>query len=141
MPAKTYPPLKFKGYREAKGLSYSAGIYCVYACTYNQRGNTVSVSIRKLLYIGEAEDIHMRVKKHERREDWEKKLKHNEDLCFSYALKSNDEDRERIEAALINKHKPPCNDEFTENFPYDKTTIKITGKISKLQLNFTVNKS
>ena len=37
-------------------------------------------------------------------------------------------DWERAEAAMIFKHKPPCNTQFVESFPFDTTTITTSGK-------------
>ena len=86
MAAKSYT-LNFDGYWRApnvSGLPASSGIYCVYACTHNVQKKTVS--IRKLLYIGEAANMKERVPGHERWQDWEHELLRGEELCFSAAL-------------------------------------------------------
>ena len=66
MPARSYS-VDFEGYwTDVNSLPTAAGIYCAYACIDNQ--DTVSLS--KLLYIGETDDIRGiqgRVKNHEKK--------------------------------------------------------------------------
>lgn len=138
MAARSYD-LNFDGYwrpPNISGLPDSSGIYCVYACTHNVQRKTVS--IRKLLYVGEAANVSERVPGHERWQDWELELQHGEELCFSVALISPESDRQRTEAAMIHHHKPPCNVEYAVSFPYDQTTISTSGKNAKLDGKFTV---
>ena len=76
MAAKNYL-LNFDGYwRDVNkdSLPAQSGIYAVYAATYDGIGKTVS--LRRLLYIGESADVRSRVATHERRPDWLKKLSH-----------------------------------------------------------------
>lgn len=81
----------------------------------------------KLLYTGESENVHDRIVNHDRLEDWKKELLGNETLCYSFgAIGSGD--RVRAEAALIFKHKPPMNEEYTHNFPYEDTEMVLTGE-------------
>lgn len=130
--------LSFEGYLRdvnINGLPNVSGIYCVYCCAYNNEKK--NLSIRELIYIGEAKDLNDRISKHEKWEDWKKSLNFGECICFSYA-KIDSTYRERCEAAMINKHKPPFNTEYRYNFPYDDTTIELDGKISLLQANFKV---
>lgn len=135
MTAKTYI-LNFGGYwTEIDSLPTGSGIYCVYAC------NDISdstVLLRRLLYIGEAANVRSRVSGHERWNDWSGYLQAHEKLCFNTALISPRQDRERAEAALINKHKPPCNYEYKNRFPFAKTSIQTKGRNGLLQSNFTV---
>ena len=101
--------LDFDGYwREANkdSIPRQSGIYCVYTCTYNATEHTVS--IKKMLYIGESTNVH---------------------------------DRIRAEAALIFKHKPPMNEEYVNNFPYEDTQMSLSGKTKFLTTNFTVKKT
>lgn len=138
MTAKTYT-LDFEGYWRAPnigGLPANSGIYCVYVCTYNSHNKTVS--LRRLLYIGEAANVRSRVAEHGRWKDWERKLKLGEELCFNAALISPASDRERAEAAMINQHKPPCNVEYVNSFPFDQTAIRTMGKNTLLEASFTV---
>ena len=138
MSAKSYT-LNFDGYwREPNigGLPAKSGIYCVYACTHNESAGTVS--IRELLYIGEAGNVNGRVSEHERWNDWKRRLLYGEQLCFNAALINPTSDRQRAEAAMIHRHKPPCNDEYVNSFPFDETTITTKGKNALLSNQFTV---
>ena len=138
MAAKSYS-LDYDGYWRApniSGLPAQAGIYCVYACVHNVTEKTVT--LRRLLYIGEAENVRNRVAKHERWDDWVRELKAGEELCFNAALISPTADRERAEAAMIHHHKPPCNVEYVNAFPFNTTTVSTRGKNEKLDGHFTV---
>ena len=138
MAARRYS-LSFDGYWRAPNagrLPAKAGIYCVYAGTHDIRGNTVS--LRKLLYIGEAANVRDRVGHHERRPDWARELHLGEVLCFNSALIAPATDRQRAEAAMIYEHKPPCNTEYVDSFPYDQTTISTSGRNALLREHFTV---
>jgi len=130
--------LDFKGYfTRIAGLDSDSGIYCVYACT----DNSSTVSIRKLLYIGESEDIHERVSYHEGRKVWESELQNGEVLCFSNAKISPEANREHAEAAMIYYHKPPCNKEYVNSFPFDHATIQISGMARFLTPLFRVSRT
>ena len=134
--------LDFDGYwREpnAGGLPAKSGIYGVYAGVHNQLANTVTLN--RLLYIGEAADMQGRVANHERRPDWKRHLQSGEVLCFNAALISPDGARQRAEAAMIFKHKPPCNTEYVDSFPFDTTTVAIGGKSVLMQTAFTVTRT
>lgn len=139
MAAKNYS-LDFDGYWRApniSGLPAKSGVYCVYACVHNVSEKTVT--LRRVLYIGEAENIQTRVAGHERWKDWERELKAGEELCFNAALISPAADRQRAEAAMIHQHKPPCNVEYVHAFPFDTTTVATSGKNAKLDSYFTVH--
>lgn len=131
--------LTFAGYwREVNqaGVPANSGIYLVYRCVHNS-DNTVTLN--KLIYIGEAEDAKERIEGHDKKEEWRGKLQSGEQLCFSFAPVSSP-DRERAEAAMIFRHKPECNEEYTDSFPFDRTTINSTGKCEHIQSSFTVNR-
>jgi len=113
-----------------------SGIYCVYACRCNVLAGTVS--FRKLLYIGESEDIRNRVSNHEYKRVWGNELQDNEVLWFSATSISSEKDRKRAEAAMIYHHKPPCNEGHKGSSPFGQTTIKIIGKEPYLGSYFTV---
>jgi len=138
MTAKSYA-LTFDGYWDEpniSGLPATSGIYGVYPCTYNESGRTVSVS--RLLYIGESSDVQGRVAGHEKLPAWKRQLKQGEVLCFNAAPISPTADRERAEAAMIFKHKPPCNTEYVDYFPFDTTTVTTSGKNALMHAFFTV---
>ena len=139
MAEKNYK-LEFAGYfREPNwgNLPAVSGIYCIYACTYNpDKGKW---SIKRLLYIGESGNVRERIpeKPQDRRNKWAMELKRGEVLCASCA-KVSSADRERVEAAMIYRHKPPCNVEYVDHFPWDKTTVSTSGKNRMLAQRFTV---
>ncbi len=137
--------LTFDGYwREPKmsNLPAEAGVYCVYTCTYNENAKPKpTVSIAKLVYIGESGGIRGRVTNHPLLPTWKKQLTTGQVLCFSAAKVTPEADRQRAEAALIFKHKPPANDEYTKAFTgFDTTTINASGETANLTTTFTVAK-
>lgn len=141
MAAETYN-LDFDGYwREPNigGLPAKSGIYCVYGCTYDAGKGTVS--IKKLIYIGEADDVQDRVAGHEKWREWKGELGLGQQLCFNAALISPRGARERAEAAMIFKHKPPCNTDFVNSFPFDETTVRTSGRNALLAEQFTVHRT
>lgn len=140
MAAQTFS-IEFNGYwrEEKKGnVPNKSGIYCVYTCIHNKTEKTVS--IQKLVYIGESGDVRGRIANHEHQKDWESHLKSGEELCYSFGP-AESSSRERCEAAMIFKHKPPVNTEYVDAFPFDQTTMKLSGKTAKLTENFTVNRT
>ena len=46
--------------------------------------NEATVSIHKLIYIGEAEDVRDRVAIHENYRDWLRHVRRGNELCFSF---------------------------------------------------------
>ena len=120
------------------GTPEKPGVYCVYTSTYNEAEKTVS--LRKLLYIGESENVNERLQNHEKESDWKRQLTTGEILSFSVSEVSSIA-RYRIEAALIFKHKPHVNTEYVNSFPFDKTTINTSGQNTLLNSSFTVYKT
>ena len=123
---KTYS-LQFTAY--GSGLPTDSGIYCVLADLW--------VPYR-LIYIGEAENIWLRVATHEKRADWIHQLRIGERLSFAAALIQPATDRRRAEAAMIYRHKPPCNVEYAHHFPFPATTIITGGQNALLTPTFSV---
>lgn len=132
--------LTFDGYWLEPNISSipdKSGIYVVYECSYNAQSKTVS--LKKVIYIGEAGDVNDRIENHENWPEWRDECGNNNQICFTFApVKSPD--RERGEAALIYKHKPPVNEEYVNSFPFDETTMKLSGKTILLNTNFTVQR-
>ncbi len=136
MIAKTIS-LTYDGYwREPNvgGIPAQSGVYSVYACRHNVSAGTVT--IRKLIYIGESRDVRARIQGHEKWRTWRQHLNPGEELCFNFAPIVTD--RERAEAALIHHHKPPVNTEYVNEFPYPQTTIRTGGRSTLLDGYFTV---
>jgi len=132
--------LEFKGYRREvnkSGLPHRSGIYCVYSCVYNKSEQTVS--IKELIYIGESHDMNERIATHDRLDDWKQQLNRGEVLCYSYAAVTKP-NRERAEAALIYKHKPPLNENYVRSFPFEDTMVRLSGKMARLCGEFVVRK-
>ena len=140
--AKRSYALEFDGYwREPNwsGLPAESGIYCVYACAYDSGKGTVS--IKRLLYVGESGNVRKRVPEEprNRRDKWAGELNRGEVLCVSCA-KITAAVRERVEAAIIYRHEPPCNTEYVDFFPFDATTVSTDGKKAKLSQSFAVER-
>lgn len=130
--------LEFGGYwldRNKSGIPSKAGIYCVYTCLYNKSENTVS--IRNLVYIGEATDVNNRISNHEKLDRFLAQCSNDEVICYSFAPVLN-HDRAKAEAALIYKHKPPLNDEYVYNYPFDSVRITTKGENKFLNSDFIV---
>ena len=115
-----------------------SGIYCVYECTHNRREGTVT--IHKLIYIGESANVRSRIAGHEKRRDWLKHVRAGNELCYNFGSIVA-QDRERGEAAYIYKHKPIENTEYVNDFPYPTTTCISEGKAFLLTPRFTVTKT
>ena len=131
----------FDGYwRELNksGIPSTSGIYCVYECTHNVQEKTVT--IHKLIYIGESENVNKRIANHEKQKDWEKHVRQGNELCYSFSAVDN-YSRVRVEAAFIYRHQPPVNTEYKDNFPFDKTIVKSNDKIALLKDYFVVNRT
>jgi len=134
--------LEFDGYwREPVigTMPEGSGIYSVYACVHNAQERTNS--LKRLLYIGEAGDVRGRVGPHEYWPKWKAELKDNEVICFGVAMIAGENDRQRAEAALIFKNKPPCNTEYVNAFPFDATSVTSSGKNKFLSTPFTVQRT
>lgn len=141
MAEKSYT-LNFYGYwREPNisGLPEKSGIYGVYACTHDI--NAGKVNIKRLIYIGESKDVKARVAGHNKWEEWKGKLRAGEVICLNVAEISPEADRQRAEAAMIFQHKPTCNTEYTENFPFDLTNIETEGKNTLMDSSFSVEET
>ena len=140
MAEKSYT-LDFEGYwREPNigGLPKESGVYGVYACIYNSQRKTVTLN--RLIYIGESANVNSRVATHEKWPKWRRQLKQDEQICFNVAQISPAADRERSEAAMIHRHKPVCNEEYVNEFPFDTTTISTKGRNALMDNFFTVKR-
>jgi hypothetical protein len=60
-------------------------------------------------------------------------------VSLNAALISPQADRERAEAAMIFSHKPPCNTQCVDSFPFDTTTISTSGKNALLRSYSTIS--
>ncbi len=139
MTGKTFE-LNVFGYWRDKNiicLPKLSGVYFVYETTYN-RDNDVLL-FKRLLYIGEAENVNERILKHEKYSDWLKYIRYGNELCYSMVQVENTF-RKRVEAAYIYEHKPPANEEYKSNFPFNNTHIKSSGETELLNTDFIVDR-
>jgi len=141
--------IEFDGYwRERKkgGIPAEPGVYCVYTCIYSGKKQTYSppggcrtgmVRHEKLVYIGASENVRECIADHVKQADWESHIDTREELCFSFGA-MDAETLERCAAALIFKHKPPENSEYARDFPFDTTSLTLSGTGGFLSKSFTV---
>lgn len=140
MVAKSYSP-EFEGYwREPNidGIPAKSGVYCVSTCVYDS--NSKTVDLRRLVYIGEGENVHDRVANHDKWLFWRRHRTPGQEVCISFAGVAGT-DRERVEAPLIYEHKRPENEEYKNAFPFDETTIQTSGRNALLKSSFTVRRT
>lgn len=124
-------------YRDSKknGIPNLEGVYFVYTSTYNPQQNTVT--LHNLIYIGESDHVNLRIQNHEKYDIWKMYLQLGQELCYSVGQVVND-DRFRVEAAYIFRHKPPVNTEYVNAFPFDQTTVNSLGETTFIDRLFTV---
>jgi hypothetical protein len=100
--------------------------------------NKEGVAIRRLIYIGESNDVKESVSHYKNWDRWRRYVGSGNDLCFSI-VSVESTFRKRVKAALVFHHKPPLNEEFKESFPFDKTTISARGKTALLNTHFALD--
>lgn len=134
--------MTFKGYRRdvnKDGLPSYGGIYMVYCCKYNE--NEQTVTLKRLIYIGKAINLHDRICNHNRYEDFNRQLQQGEQLCYSYASVSPNE-VDVVENGLIFMQKPNLNDDLKDSFNYPDSEFSIEGACALLRMrNFTITNS
>ena len=115
-----------------------SGIYAVYVGSPSKTDSS-KCNIRKLVYIGESRNVvgERLTEYHENYRCWKRQLQEGEKLYFGI-VDIDYTDRERAEAALIYKLKPTCNDQGTDSFNYDTTTIVSSGAYDYTPGTFTV---
>lgn len=131
--------LEFDGYwtEKTKGaMPCVGGVYCVYEGSYEREKE--GVEIRRLIYIGESNDVKESVSYYKNWDRWRRYVGNGNDLCFSIASVESSF-RKHVKAALVFQHKPPLNEEFKESFPFDRTTISVWGKTALLNTHFTLD--
>lgn len=131
----------FKGYRRdvfKSGLPSYGGVYMVYCCVFNKDSDTVT--LKKLIYIGKAINIHDRINNHDRYEDFKKQLEAGQQLCYSYSSVSPN-DMDVVENALIFMQKPDLNDSLKDSFNYADSQFNIEGACALLKMKeFSITK-
>jgi hypothetical protein len=132
--------LNFSGYwREPNigGIPAKSGVYCVYVCTFDETAKTVS--LKQIVYIGAATNAREAVANHQSWPEWKKYLTSEQQLCVSFAP-IDEENMERVAAALIYEHKPPANHDFTDKFPFAAVAISTSGRSNLLKQDFNVSR-
>lgn len=120
------------------------GIYFVYRCKAKvgddgkiilDKNGKPKKYLDKLLYVGESGDVRRRMKDHNRDDDVRTNdIPAEEALYYTFApFKGTDDERIRVESAIIYNHrgvlpKGVGNKKNTKTFPYDETTVVISGK-------------
>ncbi|UGU17347.1 hypothetical protein LS482_05610 [Sinomicrobium kalidii] len=140
MTKKTFD-LEFKGYwreRDGRGLPAYSGVFVVQSYYHDHTRGTVTM--KALIYVGKADNIHERVKSHEKRSLWKRKLKPGEGICYS-CTPVKKEDQERVTAALIYAHQPLANRVYKDAFPFDTTRVNLRGDYFPLEEKVVVEKN
>lgn len=103
------------------GVPPYMGVYFVYTGSYNS--NTNLVALCRLLYVGQSVNVNERVQDHEGRQAWARFLEPGEELIYAFAavMSSYLDD---VEAALIYRLQPPCNDVLKD--AYCKRPLHLT---------------
>ena len=138
--------LKFDGYWKVgtTGVAAYPGIFCIYAWS------PTDVPSSRLMYIGEAENIEARAEEHMDpsndtilrliyhgiMENREREMFIGGDKEFYFNAAKIKKDRKKVEAAMINYHKPPANEEYVVEFPFEDTKVSVSGKIHRLDPDF-----
>lgn len=129
----------FNGYRRDvnnAGLPTYSGIYIVYRCTFNEEKQTVS--LKELLYIGQAKNIQERISTHDKRQEFMNALNGDEQICYSYA-EVKEQDLNIVENALVYAQKPRLNKDLVDSYKYESAQFNIEGKCSLLNYtNFSI---
>lgn len=127
--------LNFTGYLRDEvidtSLPHDPGIYLVYRGVNKDAKTCI---LKELIYIGEAGDIHDRHVQdgqfvHEHHQDFKNACKTGETPYYAYAkLTGGKDDRQRVEAAMINQMKPRLNSKNTKTFNDPETIVTLSGR-------------
>lgn len=131
--------INFKGYRRdcnKATLPHYSGVYMVYRCKYDSTSD--KVSLKKIIYIGQAEDLNERLNKHEKYSKFLEVCETGEELCYAYANISMD-DLDIVENALVFAQKPLLNSDLVDNFNHESAGFLVEGKCALLEYtDFTI---
>lgn len=120
--------LNMEGYwvdQNRSAMPCYSGVYCVYACTYNASSNTVA--LRALLYVGQAQNVNVRIFNHEKRGVWAQHLNFGETVCYTCAYVDG-RSLDVVEAALVYKLKPPVNDLLITHYVHSPSVVSVGGQ-------------
>ena len=131
--------INFKGYRRdcnKATLPHDSGIYMVYRCIYDSL--TDKVTLKEIIYIGQAEDLCDRLNNHDKRPLFLKACERGEEICYAYANVSMD-DLDIVENALVFAQKPRLNSDLIDSFNHESASFLVEGKCALLNYtDFTI---
>ena len=131
--------INFKGYRRdcnKATLPHDSGIYMVYRCIYDSL--TDKVTLKEIIYIGQAEDLCDRLNNHDKRPLFLKACERGEEICYAYANVSMD-DLNIVENALVFAQKPRLNSDLIDSFNHESASFLVEGKCALLNYtDFTI---
>lgn len=131
--------LEFEGYYiDMNALPTYGGIYIVYKGSYNPQ--TDQVSVGDPIYIGETDNIRKRhTDGHEHQPDFDKAIKGivNGKVLYSAAKIENEDDRKRVENALIYHEQPDINTDGKDSFKHPDTRVVSSGRVKNIDKDFT----
>lgn len=131
--------INFKGYRRdcnKATLPHYSGIYMVYRCTYDS--TTRKVTLKEIIYIGQAKDLCERLDKHEKYPLFLEACEIGEEICYAYANISMD-DLDIVENALVFAQKPRLNSDLVDSFNHESAGFLVEGRCALLEYtDFTI---
>ena len=116
---------------ELQALPEYPGIYGVFVSSFG-------LLIDRVIYIGRAANINERFKSHHDWDSWREELGDNDRLMINAAKLEAGPDQIRVEAALIYKLQPTCNNTGKANFQFSSTRIATLGKNDAMCDDFIV---
>jgi hypothetical protein len=121
--------VNIEGYWRENNMMYLpkiSGIYFVYENIHNKIDDTII--LKKLLYIGDSEDIREHINNQSKIDDWKNYISLNSELTFACAPIEN-KFRSRIVSAYICSNKPILNSVQDFNFQFEKTILISFGSV------------
>lgn len=131
--------IQFDGYwlDQNKGnIPHISGVYVVYRGVYNASLN--NVDLKEIIYIGQSEDVNVRLSSHDKMNEFMSTLKEGEILCYSCAKVAASE-LDIIENALIIAQSPRLNVKVENNIDFSNCQFVLRGQCALMNYtNFTV---
>ena len=108
----------------------------VYRCTYDS--TTRKVTLKEIIYSGQAKDLCERLDKHEKYPLFLKACEIGEEICYAYANISMD-DLDIVENALVFAQKPRLNSDLVYSFNHESAGFLVEGRCALLEYtDFTI---
>ena len=86
-----------------------------------------TVTLKRLLYIGQALDVNARISAHDKRPIWDSMLAFGETVCYSVAAVDG-RSLDVVEAALVYKLRPPTNELLARYYSHAPCSLTILGQ-------------